>query len=69
MHMANMGCPVRIKYIPKIAFRATQHRPVSERPPKPLGKNWAKSFEGRHPELQARRVMAMDWKRHDKDIY
>ncbi|KAL9607328.1 MAG: hypothetical protein Q9167_007749 [Letrouitia subvulpina] len=64
-----MGYPVRIKYIPEIAFRATQHRPASERPLKLPGKNWAKSFKGRHPELQARRVMAIDWKRHDKHIY
>lgn len=69
MHMANMGYPVRMKHVPDIAFRATQHRSASERPPKPPGKNWAKSFEGRHPELQARRVMSMDWKRHDKNIY
>ena len=69
LHMANMGYPVRMKHVPDIAFRATQHRSASERPPKPPGKNWAKSFEGRHPELQARRVMSMDWKRHDKNIY
>ena len=58
-----------MKHIPDIAFRTTQHRSASERPPKPPGKNWAGSFEGRHPELQARRVMSIDWKRHDKNIY
>ncbi|XP_014550508.1 hypothetical protein COCVIDRAFT_58152, partial [Bipolaris victoriae FI3] len=32
-------------------------------------KNWSRAFERRHPELKARRVRPIDWKRHDKNIY
>ncbi|KAF2002435.1 DDE-domain-containing protein [Amniculicola lignicola CBS 123094] len=41
----------------------------SERPPKPPGKNWPKAFHERHEEVQARRVKALDWNRHEKNIY
>ncbi len=67
--MSNLGQPVRIKYIPSIAYLATRHRSVSERPLKPPGKNWAKALENRNPELKARRVKAIDWNRHEKTIY
>ena len=33
------------------------------------GINWARSFLKRHPEHKARRVKAVDWKRHDHNIY
>jgi hypothetical protein len=36
---------------------------------KPPGRNWAQGFEKRHPELKPRRVRAMDWNRHEKNIY
>jgi hypothetical protein len=42
---------------------------VSERPPKPPGKNWAKALKNRSPELKASRVKAIDWNRHEKNIY
>ena len=64
-----MGQPIRIKYIPSIAFSATCQRPTPNRPPKPPGKNWAKALENRHPELKARRVRALDWNRHKKNTY
>ncbi|KAF2427769.1 hypothetical protein EJ08DRAFT_615507, partial [Tothia fuscella] len=67
--MANLGQHVRIKYIPLIAFSATRQRPLSDRPPKPLGKNWAKALETRYPQLKARRVKALDWNRYEKNIY
>lgn len=69
LQMAELGTPIRIKYIPSIAFTATRHRPEADRPVKPLGKNWAKALEKRHPELKARRVRALDWNRHEKNIY
>jgi len=69
LQMSNLGQPVRIKYIPSIAFSATRQRPTPERPPKPPGKNWAKALENRHPELKARRVRALDWDRHEKNTY
>ncbi|KAH7065089.1 hypothetical protein B0J12DRAFT_545041, partial [Macrophomina phaseolina] len=35
----------------------------------PPGKNWPRAFEKRHPELKARRVRAIDWKRHGNNIH
>ena len=61
--------PVRIKYIPSIAFNATRQRPAADRPPKPPGRNWAKALENRHAELKAKRLTALDWNRHEKNIY
>jgi len=61
LQMLDLGQPVRIKFIPQIAFMATFQRPTTARPPKPPGKNWAKGLENRHPELKARRVRALDW--------
>ena len=69
LQMAELGTPVRIKYIPSIAFSSTRHRPLPDRPLKPPGKNWVKALEKRRPELVARRVKAMDWNRHDKNTY
>ena len=69
LQMSDLGHPVRIKYIPYIAFGATRYRPAPSRPANPPGKNWAKALEKRHPILQARRVKALDWDRHEKNIY
>ncbi|KAK1914293.1 hypothetical protein P3342_007539 [Pyrenophora teres f. teres] len=49
LQMLDLGRPVRIKYIPSLAFVATCGRPATDRPSKPPGKNWAKTFEKRHP--------------------
>jgi len=65
--MSDLGHPVRIKYIPQIAFGVTRQRPTTDRPHKPPGKNWAKALENRHPELNTRRVRALDWNRHEKN--
>jgi hypothetical protein len=35
----------------------------------PPGKNWPQAFHERHPELKPRKVKAVDWNRHDKNIY
>jgi hypothetical protein len=35
---------------------------------KPPGKNWPQGFYKRHPELRAKRVKALDWDRHDRNI-
>ena len=69
LRMSALEQPVRMKHVPCIAFSATRHRPASDRPLKPPGKNWAKALEKRHPQLQARRVKALDWNRHEKNIY
>ena len=69
LQMSDLGQPVRIKFIPQIAFGVTFQRPMADRPLKPPGKNWAKALENRHPELKARRVRALDWNRHEKHTY
>jgi hypothetical protein len=66
--MAHLGQPVRIKYIPSLAFSIASKRSTN-RPPQPPGRNWPQAFERRHPELKARRVKALDWNRHPNNIY
>jgi hypothetical protein len=68
--MSDLRQPVRIKYIPSLAFTlARQRSTTTNNPIKPPGKNWARAFEKRHPELKARRVRSIDWKRYKKNIY
>ncbi|KAF2680112.1 hypothetical protein K458DRAFT_373755 [Lentithecium fluviatile CBS 122367] len=55
---SSLGHPVRIKYIPCLAFTIASQRSTNK-PTKPPGKNWAKAFERRHPELKARRDPAI----------
>ena len=69
--MAALGTPVRIKFIPSLAFSVARWRPTNK-PPKPPGKNWAWAFETRHPHVKARRERAIDWDRYhiyDKVVY
>lgn len=65
--MSNLGHPVRIKYIPSLAFSLARQRSTTIG--KPPGKNWARGFEKRHPELKARKVRSIDWKRHENNTY
>lgn len=69
--MSSLGHPVRIKFLPSLAFSIARRRSsvTPNDPIKPPGKNWPRAFEKRHPELKARRVKAMDWKRHENNIY
>jgi hypothetical protein len=67
--MSSLGQPVRIKYIPTLAFSIARRRSTTNKPIKPPGKNWARAFEKHHPELKARRVRSIDWKRHENNIY
>ena len=69
LQMSDLGQPVRIKFIPFLAFCVARQRSEENRPLKPPGKNWARAFEKRHPETQARRVRALDWNRHEKNTY
>ena len=69
LQMSDFGQPVRIKFIPSLAFSVTYQRPLTDRPLKPPGRNWAKALEKRHSVLQARRVRALDWNRHEKNTY
>jgi hypothetical protein len=69
LQMSDLGYPIRMKFIPSLAYSVTRHRPTTERPLKAPGRNWAKALEKRHPILLARRVKALDWDRHEKNIY
>ena len=66
--MCSFGQLVRIKYIPTLAFSVTQRQTLA-RPSKPPGKNWAQAYKKCHPELKAKRVRSIDWKRHEIYIY
>jgi hypothetical protein len=39
LQMSELGHPVRIKFVPSIAFSVTCQRPAADRPPKPPGRN------------------------------
>jgi hypothetical protein len=67
--MSTFGQPVRIKYIPTLAFSIARRRSPASRPSKPPDKNWAQAFGKRHPELKAKRVRSIDWRRHEIHIY
>ena len=69
LQMSNLGSPVRIKFLPSLAYSIARQRSTSHRAVKPPGKDWARAFEKRHPELRSRRVRAIDWKRHENNIY
>lgn len=66
--MSNIGPPVRIKFISSLAFSLARQRSTTTKPAKPPGKNWPRAFEKRYPELKARRVRSIDWKRHGNNI-
>ncbi|KAB2106160.1 hypothetical protein AG0111_0g6188 [Alternaria gaisen] len=67
--MSSFGQPVRIKYIPTLAFSIARRRSPASRPNKPPGKNWAQAFGKRHPELKSKRVRSIDWRRHEIHTY
>jgi hypothetical protein len=73
--MSKNGFPIPVKYLPSLAFIIARQRssvfqaPASDVTIKPPGKNWPQAFHKRHPELKAKRVKALDWNRHDNNIY
>ncbi|KAH8723334.1 hypothetical protein GQ44DRAFT_563996, partial [Phaeosphaeriaceae sp. PMI808] len=67
--MSSFRQPVRIKYIPTLAFSIARRRSPASRANKPPGKNWPQAFGKRHPELKAKRIRSIDWKRHEIHIY
>jgi hypothetical protein len=66
LQMSDLGQPIRLKFIPSIAFSVTRQRPAADKPLNPPGRNWTKALENRHPVHKARRVKALDWGRHEK---
>jgi hypothetical protein len=69
IRMADLGYPIPIKRLRSLAFSIARRRSAEDIAIKLPGKNWPKAFERRHPELKARKVKAMDWNRHDSNIY
>jgi hypothetical protein len=69
LQMFDLGQPIRIKFIPSLAFSVTRHQPATDRPLKPPSRNWAKALEKRYLILVARRVKALDWNRYEKNTY
>jgi hypothetical protein len=67
--MSNLGHPVRIKYMPSLAFSLARLRSTMDSPINPPGKNWPQAFEKCNHELKAGRVKSIDWKRHENNIY
>jgi hypothetical protein len=67
--MSSLGQPVRVKYLCSLAFSIAHQRSTKNESIKRPGKNWPRAFEKRHPELQARRVRSIDWKRHGNNIH
>jgi hypothetical protein len=73
--MSANGYPVPVKYLRPLAFTIARQRAspspaaLSETSIKPPGKNWPPAFYKRHPELKPKKVKALDWNRHDKNIY
>lgn len=67
--ISDLGNPVRIKFVPCLAFVIARQRSTTEKPIKPSGKNWAQGFLRRHLALKLRRVRAIDWKRYENNIY
>ena len=67
--MSDLGNPVRIKYLPWLAFNIARQGSTMDKAIKPPGKNWAQGFEKRHPALKPRRVRAIDWDCHENNIY
>jgi hypothetical protein len=67
--MSSLSQPVRIKFMRSLALSIVCQRSPEGRLVKPPGKNWPRAFEKRHPELQARKVKSIDWKRHENNVY
>jgi hypothetical protein len=69
IRMSNIGYLISIKYILSLAFIIACRRSTTDEAIKPLGKNWLKAFEKRHLKLNLRKIKAVDWNRHDNNIY
>ncbi|PZD39774.1 DDE-1 domain containing protein [Pyrenophora tritici-repentis] len=68
LRMGAVGTPIRVKYIPALAFCIASRR-ATNRPSEPPKKNWPQAFRRRHPQLKSRNNRPMPWERHDNSIY
>ena len=64
------GHPARIKHLRSFAGTLLQRRAGANglREKRLPGKDWPQAFCKRHPELEAARLKAIDWQRHEKNI-
>jgi hypothetical protein len=75
LRMSRNGYPIPVKFLCSLAQVIARQRssafhiPLTDDAVKPPGKNWPQGFYRRHPELKSRRVKALDWSRHDHNIY
>jgi len=69
LRMSDNGYPVAVKYLRSLAFIIARQRSTTAEAINPPGKNWPQAFHKRHPELKPKKVKAIDWNRHDRNIY
>jgi hypothetical protein len=72
--MSENGFPMPVKYLRSLAqVIVLQRSSILQGPAnktiQPPGKNWPQAFYKHHPELKSKRVKALDWNRHDNNIY
>jgi hypothetical protein len=53
LRMSAVGTPIRVKYIPALAFCIASRR-ATNRPSEPPNKNWPQVFRRRHPQIKSR---------------
>lgn len=72
------GYPARVKDLSRYAAILLRKRGLQRGPETTLtapagrlspGKDWPQAFCKRHPELKVARLKALDWRRHEKNIY
>jgi len=75
LRMSSNGYPLQVKHLRQLASVLLSRRAGSRGAPDAQvtrtlpGKNWPQAFYKRHPELTSRRLKAVDWKRHEQNIY
>jgi hypothetical protein len=76
LRMARNGFPLPVKFLRDLAAVIVRQRTSIFQVPaddgadiRPPGKNWPQALYKRHQELKAMRLKALDWERHDHNIY
>jgi hypothetical protein len=69
LRMSENGYPIPVKQLCSMAFIARRCSFSTNETIKPPGKNWPTAFYKRHPELKSRKLKALDWNHHDRNIY
>lgn len=75
LRMSRNGYPLQVKHLRSLASvllsQRAKNRDAANAPAERTlpGKNWPQAFYKRHPELTSRRLKAIDWKRHEHNIY